>query len=205
MNLKQNLNIKRLIFILLFLFIKSVSYSIDPDKVPPLIPYWAFGHWIWEDERNTSDAVTELTQAYFDHQIPVDALIIDSPWMVQYNDFIWDTNRYPQAQQMVEDLQSKGIKDQLKNIYLSANYGFSGIACEIGGYWKIPSTKEQFIVDEENGSIKVDSERKLDVVFLVKQQVKPRKVKGADAYTYIEENKMLRIDKSGTNFQLKIQ
>ena len=549
MNLKQNLNIKRLIFILLFLFIKSVGYSIDPDKVPPLIPYWAFGHWIWEDERNTSEAVKELTQAYFDHQIPVDALIIDSPWMVQYNDFIWDCNRYPQAQQMIDDLQSKGIKvltfytgclnssayngskekcegydfavnnnfcvnqnkeskwfkgpgvhvdmtkdeaknwwhsrvdvlhkmklngakidfgfawfgdsvqtsiglipqrdfayhyyadafdynlsqnpefvamtyawsglglmgfpskshvnwvgdfkgdwqgikDQLKNIYLSANYGFSGIACEIGGYWKIPSTKEQFIrytqlssfcpvminggalgafnhhlpwkhdletvglyrkyvalhkelspylfstavdahlnnstiiknadienechllgndlfvkvisdsishckitfpnhgnwidlwdddqmyagganiekiysldqypvfiksgaiiplagksdwmdiksktqsdkttfliypngrsslvfhqpkgngieyqdvavsVDEENGIINFNSERKLDVVFLVKQHTKPRKVKGADAYTYNEENKMLKIEKSGTNFQLKIQ
>ena len=39
----------------------------------------------------------------------------------------------------------KGIKAQLKNIYLSANYGFSGIGCEIGGYWNVPSNKEQFV------------------------------------------------------------
>jgi alpha-glucosidase (family GH31 glycosyl hydrolase) len=39
----------------------------------------------------------------------------------------------------------RGINDQLKNIYLSANCGFSGIGCEIGGYWEAPSNKEQFI------------------------------------------------------------
>ena len=47
----------------------------------------------------------------------------------------------------------QGIKDQLKNIYLSANYGFSGIGCEIGGYWKVPSNKKQFIRYTELSSL----------------------------------------------------
>ena len=39
----------------------------------------------------------------------------------------------------------QGMKDQLRNIYLSAQVGFSALACEIGGYFEPASTKEQFI------------------------------------------------------------
>lgn len=279
---------------------KSYGQNSILHSAPPVIPYWAFGHWVWEDERNTEEAVKELTDSYLQHNIPVDAVIIDSPWMTQYNDFEWDTTRYPHSREMIDQLHKKGIrvlafytgclnsssysgskekcktydfavennfcvngnreskwfkgpgvhvdmtnttvrkwwhsqtgtlheiqldgakidfgfawfgdsiqtskgklsqrefgyhyygdafdyhvsqnpefvamtyawsglglmgfpskshvnwvgdfkgdwqgiKDQLKNIYLSADYGFSGIACEIGGYWKVPSNKEQFI------------------------------------------------------------
>lgn len=279
---------------------KSYGQNIDSLSAPPIVPYWAFVHWVWEDERNTQYAVNELTEGYFQHNIPVGAVIIDSPWMTQYNSFERDTTKYPNLQGMIEQLHKKGIrvlafytgclnsssysgskekcqtynfavennfcvnrnreshwfkgpgvhvdmtndmakewwhtqvnalhkmhldgakidfgfawfgdsiqtsrgilsrrefgfhyygdafdyhtsqnpefvamtyawsglglmgfpskshvnwvgdfrgdwqgiKDQLRNIYLSANYGFSGIGCEIGGYWEAPSNKDQFI------------------------------------------------------------
>ncbi len=285
---------------LILCFGKSYGQVADSLSAPPVIPYWAFGHWVWEDERNTEEAVMELTDSYLKHNIPVGAVIIDSPWMTQYNSFEWDTTRYPNSPGMIDQLHQKGIrvldfytgclnsssysgskencktydfavennfcvnenresewfkgpgvhvdmtnpaakewwhsqigtlhqmhldgakidfgfawfgdsiqtslgklsrrefgfqyygdafdyhasqnpefvamtyawsglglmgfpskshvnwvgdfrgdwqgiKDQLKNIYRSANYGFSGIACEIGGYWEAPSNKEQFI------------------------------------------------------------
>lgn len=285
---------------MVFCFGKSYGQLCDSVSAPPIIPYWAFGHWVWEDERNTEEAVMELTDSYLKHNIPVGAVIIDSPWMTQYNSFEWDTTRYPNSPGMIEQLHKRGtrvlafytgclnsssysgskekcktydfavennfcvnenresswfkgpgvhvdmanpaakqwwdpqtgalhqmhldgakidfgfawfgdsvqtslgklsrrefgfqyygdafdyhvsqnpdfvamtyawsglglmgfpskshvnwvgdfrgdwqgINDQLKNIYRSANYGFSGIACEIGGYWEAPSNKEQFI------------------------------------------------------------
>jgi alpha-glucosidase (family GH31 glycosyl hydrolase) len=95
---------------MIFCFVKSNGQFSDSLSAPPIIPYWAFGHWVWEDERNTQDAVNELTEGYLQHEIPVGAVIIDSPWMTQYNDFVWDTTRYPQAQVMIDQLHSKGIR-----------------------------------------------------------------------------------------------
>lgn len=289
------MTMKRFVFILLVLIFQN-GFS----QSPPIIPYWAFGHWVWEDEKNTSIAVEALVNGYIKYNIPVDAIIIDSPWMNSYNDFVPDPDRYPNMNDLIGGLHQKGIrvlafytgcinstayqarqgkckyfdyvvsnnfavnrnkestwfkgngvhidltnekakvwwhtqvdklyelkfngakidfgfawfgdtiqtsigplskrefgyqyygdafdynksrddefvsmtyawsgrglmgfpskshvnwvgdfggdwkgiKDQLKNIYLSANYGFSGIGCEIGGYWNVPSNKDQFI------------------------------------------------------------
>lgn len=300
----------RRFLILLVVFQTQLLFAQETTKeVPPLIPYWAFGHWIWEDERNTRDAVELLVEGYKKNDIQVDAIIIDSPWMTMFNDFIWNETQYPKPQEMIDRLHQKGIKvlpwytgclnssaykstagkcktydfavgnnfcinnnkesvwmskgpgvhvdftndaakkwwhtqvdalhsmhldgakidfgfvwfgdsvktskgklsqrefafqyyseafdynvsqnpefvamtyawsglglmgfpskshvnwvgdfsgdwkgikDQLKNIYRSANYGFSGIGCEIGGYWGIPSNKEQFIRYAQLGSL----------------------------------------------------
>lgn len=291
--------------ILLFVLIFQNCFS---QEAPPVIPYWAFGHWIWEDEKNTRDAVETLVNGYAQHNIPVNAVLIDSPWMNSYNDFVPDSVCYPNMPGLIDNLHQKGIrvlafytgcinstayvarqgkcksydfvvsnnfavngnkestwfkgdaihvdptnekarawwhtqvdvlhtmkfngakidfgfawfgdtistsigkmsrrefgyqyygdafdyntskndefvsmtyawsgrglmgfpskshvnwvgdfrgdwkgiKDQLKNIYKSANYGFSGVGCEIGGYWEVPSNKEQFIRYTQLGSL----------------------------------------------------
>jgi alpha-glucosidase (family GH31 glycosyl hydrolase) len=296
-----------LLFIFCF-FSKLLVAQNNLKEVPPVIPYWAFGHWIWEDEKNTREAVETLVNGYLKHNIPVNTVIIDSPWMNSYNDFEYDTVCYPGFPDLIENLHRKGIrvlafytgcinstanvsrvqkcktfdyvlnnnyavnhnkeskwfkgdgmhidftnskakewwhtqvdvlhrlkldgakidwgfawfgdtiqtsigrmtqrefayqfygdafdynvlhndefvamtyawsgrgltgfpsksnvnwegdfsgdwkgiKKQLKNIYLSANYGFSGVGCEIGGYWRTPSNKEQFIRYTQLGSL----------------------------------------------------
>ena len=60
---------------------------------PPITPYWAFGHIVWEDSINTSAGARQLVNGYLEHDIPVDGIIIDSPWSTSYNDFNWDLQR----------------------------------------------------------------------------------------------------------------
>ena len=96
---------KRFVLILLVLIFQN-GFS----QSPPVIPYWAFGHWIWEDEKNTRDAVESLVDGYARHNIPVSAVIIDSPWMNSYNDFRPDTLRYPGLPNMIDNLHNKGIR-----------------------------------------------------------------------------------------------
>lgn len=94
-------------------------YAIQRDKVEPqktytpLVPAWALGHIVWEDEKNTQDAITDLIDQYLAHGISVDATIIDSPWSTAYNNFIWDRNRYPDSDAMIDDLNQKGVKVML--------------------------------------------------------------------------------------------
>ena len=76
----------------------------------PLVPAWALGHIIWEDSINTEQGAQRLYSEYADHQIPVDGIIIDSPWTEAYNDFRWDRQRYPHAEQMIKNFNRQGVK-----------------------------------------------------------------------------------------------
>ena len=75
----------------------------------PVTPAWALGHIVWEDEFNTRDSLFGLIRQYQSRDIPVDGVIIDSPWTTSYNDFIWDTARYPNPQEMTARLQEMGV------------------------------------------------------------------------------------------------
>ena len=75
----------------------------------PVTPAWALGHIVWEDEFNTRDSLFGLIRQYQSRNIPVDGVIIDSPWTTSYNDFIWDTARYPDPQEMTARLQEMGV------------------------------------------------------------------------------------------------
>lgn len=72
-------------------------------------PKWVFQHWIWEGEGTTQSA-RQIVDDYLANGIPVDAIIIDSPWETAYNDFQWDSTRYPDAQGMIDYFHSKNIK-----------------------------------------------------------------------------------------------
>lgn len=89
----------------------SALRGVEPNRLrPPIIPAWAFGHWIWEDTAHTRDAVEYLVSGYRAHGIPVGAVLFDSPWATTYNDFTWNPEGYPRAQDMIDDLHAKGIK-----------------------------------------------------------------------------------------------
>jgi alpha-glucosidase (family GH31 glycosyl hydrolase) len=80
-----------------------------PVSDEPYIPDWIFKHWVWEDEGTTASA-RQLADDYLAHGIPVDAIIIDSPWETGYNTFDWDPGYYPDAQGMIDYFHSKNIK-----------------------------------------------------------------------------------------------
>ena len=87
----------------------SSANESERDR-PPVIPAWAFGHWIWEDSTHTRDAVEYMVSGYLVHGIPVGAVLFDSPWATTYNDFIWNSKGYPQAQDMIDNLHRRGIR-----------------------------------------------------------------------------------------------
>ena len=77
---------------------------------PPICPRWAFEPWIWEDNKNTQQAVLNLVKDYRDKGIPVGTIIIYSPWETAYNSFDWDKERYPQPQKMINELHHYGVR-----------------------------------------------------------------------------------------------
>src|SRR5690349_15083228 len=76
---------------------------------PPLTPRWAYEPWVWEDEGNTSTAVRELLAGYRQRDIPVGVVIIDSPWMTNYNTFRFAEN-YSDASSLMQELDSSGMR-----------------------------------------------------------------------------------------------
>lgn len=77
---------------------------------PPITPAWAFGHIIWEDNVNTTKGATDLVEAYLQRGLPVDGIIIDSPWSTSYCDFTWDLDRYADPSGLIDWMHSRDIK-----------------------------------------------------------------------------------------------
>ena len=89
----------------------QLPFPVPADNsLPPLTPSWAFSLWVWEDDANTAAAVWDLVHGYAEHDLPAGAVLIDSPWSTLYNNFEWDTKRYPQPQQMIDTLHRRGLK-----------------------------------------------------------------------------------------------
>ena len=84
--------------------------SPPPGTTPPLTPRWAFEPWAWEDNTNTRQSTESLIAGYLSRQIPVGAVIIDSPWETAYNTLAWDTTRYPSPQAMIAGFHAQGVK-----------------------------------------------------------------------------------------------
>ncbi len=72
-------------------------------------PQWIFHHWVWYDE-STQQSAQQLVDDYLAHDIPVGAIIIDSPWETGYNTFEWDNSLYPDPQAMVDYFHSKNVR-----------------------------------------------------------------------------------------------
>ena len=86
----------------------DTSDSGAPAEVQAPWPEWTFQHWVWEDE-STQDSLFEMVDGYAERDIPVGAIIIDSPWATGYNTFEWDTALFPDSQGMIDALHERDI------------------------------------------------------------------------------------------------
>ena len=77
---------------------------------PPLTPRWVFMPWMWEDDENTAEAVWSLVNGCEKYDIPLGAVIIDSPWEPAYNNFRFDTKRYPNPREFISRLHAHGVR-----------------------------------------------------------------------------------------------
>ena len=90
-------------------FLLGLALSAEAAN-PPVTPAWAFSHVVWEDSLNTTKGAVGIVDGYLQHDIPVGAVIIDSPWSTSYNDFNWDTRRYPDPEGMIGYFKDKNVK-----------------------------------------------------------------------------------------------
>ena len=85
------------------------TQSFGTTAPAPPWPEWAFTHWVWEDE-STAASATALVDGYLERDIPVGAVIIDSPWATGYSTFVWDEARFPDPQGFVDAMHARGVR-----------------------------------------------------------------------------------------------
>jgi alpha-glucosidase (family GH31 glycosyl hydrolase) len=83
-----------------------------PDELPSVTPHtarWAFEPWISKDISDGADTYA-FVKGFQDRDIPVGAVVLDSPWETHYNTFIPNPTRYPNFDKMVQDLHADDIR-----------------------------------------------------------------------------------------------
>jgi alpha-glucosidase (family GH31 glycosyl hydrolase) len=77
---------------------------------PALLPEWAYGHWksrdVYEHERDVDDDL----QGYLDNALPLDAIVIDSPWETQYNTWRFNPHQFPDPRGLIARLREAGVR-----------------------------------------------------------------------------------------------
>jgi alpha-glucosidase (family GH31 glycosyl hydrolase) len=78
--------------------------------LPPLLPEWAYGHWksrdVYEHQRDAEDDF----DGYGRHQLPLDAIVLDSPWETQYNTWQPNPHQFPDFEGMVRRFRGHGVR-----------------------------------------------------------------------------------------------
>ncbi|MDQ6749233.1 MAG: hypothetical protein M3Z33_00535 [Actinomycetota bacterium] len=77
---------------------------------PALLPEWAYGHWKSRDVYDHQDDVLEDFHGYRWHGIPLDAIVIDSPWETQYNTWRFNPYQFPDAAGMIARMRAAGVR-----------------------------------------------------------------------------------------------
>src|SRR4051812_29677960 len=88
----------------------GVPFNASRHGRVPLTPPWALECWLWEDDHNTESFLKELVDGYAAHDLPVGAVVIDSPWSERYNDFKVNEARYPDTRKFFADLHARGCR-----------------------------------------------------------------------------------------------
>lgn len=125
-----------------------------PPDPPRHTPRWAFEPWISKDISTGPDTY-DFVQGFLDRDIPVGAVVLDSPWETQYNTLIPSPTRYPDFPKMVADLHAKSVRVVL---WTTQMVNLSSYDLEPGGeVYKGPSPNYArgeecgFYVDEAQG------------------------------------------------------
>jgi alpha-glucosidase (family GH31 glycosyl hydrolase) len=104
--------------------------AADPIPEPPRhTPRWAFEPWISKDISTAQDTY-DFVQGFVDRDIPVGAVVLDSPWETNYNTFVPNPSRYPGFPKMVSDMHAKGVRVV---VWITAFVNSSSFDLEPGG------------------------------------------------------------------------
>jgi alpha-glucosidase (family GH31 glycosyl hydrolase) len=77
---------------------------------PTLLPEWGYGYWKSRDVHEHQDDVLDDYNGFRRHEIPLDAIVIDSPWATQYNTWEFNPHQFPDAPWMVRMMRADGVR-----------------------------------------------------------------------------------------------
>jgi hypothetical protein len=103
------------IFVFICVLIVSAAfakpYIVAPSSLKPSnYQLWAHYPWVWlHNGQSNQDNVTDLVEGYAKHRIPVGGVNIDSMWATEFNNFVVNTEKFPNFSQLIKDLHSKGL------------------------------------------------------------------------------------------------
>src|SRR4051794_23157552 len=80
---------------------------------PAVLPEWAYGHWKSRDVYEHADDVLDDFEGYLRHDLPLDAIVIDSPWETQYNTWEFNPHQFPDAQGLMKRMRDHGVRTVL--------------------------------------------------------------------------------------------
>ena len=75
-----------------------------------MLPEWAYGHWKSRDFYDYQhDAEADL-DGYREHGLPLDAIVLDSPWETQYNTWEFNPHQFPDPEGMIARWRADGVR-----------------------------------------------------------------------------------------------
>ena len=78
--------------------------------LPPVLPEWAYGHWKSRDVYDHQRDAEADYDGYREHGIPLDAIVLDSPWATQYNTWEFNPHQFPDAAGMIARWRADGVR-----------------------------------------------------------------------------------------------
>ncbi len=77
---------------------------------PAQLPDWGYGFWKSRDVHEHQDDVLDDFLGFRRHGIPLDAIVIDSPWATQYNTWEFNPHQFPDAAYMISSMRAAGVR-----------------------------------------------------------------------------------------------
>ena len=77
---------------------------------PAVLPEWGYGYWKSRDVYEHQDDVVEDHAGFRRHRVPLDAIVLDSPWATQYNTWEFNEHQFPDARGMLSMLRADGVR-----------------------------------------------------------------------------------------------
>ncbi len=76
----------------------------------PVLPEWGYGFWKSRDFHEHRDDVLDDFDGCARHEIPLDAIVLDSPWETNYNTWEFNPHQFPDAPGMIALLRAAGVR-----------------------------------------------------------------------------------------------
>jgi len=78
--------------------------------LPALLPEWGYGFWKSRDVYDSQAEVEDDVYGCERERIPIDAVVLDSPWETQYNTWEPNPHQFVDFDAMVADFRGRGVR-----------------------------------------------------------------------------------------------